>query len=212
MAITTYAQLQTAIATYHHRDDGAITDHIALAEKRINNALRTRLSEVESNLTATIDSRYIALPTGFMAARGLWLTTYGNRIEILFTTPEQLPVITSSSGQPYFYAIDGSNIAFDYPASQAFTYVFRYRKAYDIASTLTNHILTNYPNTYLYGALREAALLSRDREAAEDYEALFTQALEECKSVERQNRTMATLPMDAAITGNRMQNIITGDN
>lgn len=211
MAITTYAELQTAVASWHHRSVAEIVDFITLAEKRINNSLMSRLGEAESTLTGTIGSRYIALPSGFIAPRGLWLTTYGNRIPVEFKSPEELPITTSGNGQPYYYTVDGSNVAFDYLLSQAFTYVLRYKKGYDIASTSTNHILSNYPACYLYGALREASLFSEDDTAANKYDSLFTQALEEAASAEFGNRTLAELTVDAPLAINRMQNIISGD-
>lgn len=211
MAITTYAQLQTAVNDWSHRTVSQVTDFIALAEKRINAALSSRLGEVESTLTGTIGSRYIALPSGYVANRGLWLTTYGNRIEIIFVPPEELPVITTTNGQPYYYTIDGSNVAFDYPNSEAFTYTFRYKKGYDIATTLTNDILTRYPGVYLYGSLVEASAFSRDMNALEMFEAKFEIAMQECQSSEQESRTQAILGIDAELNRGRKPNIISGD-
>lgn len=211
MALANYSDLQAAVAAWHHRDPGVIPDCITLAEKRINKLLYDRLAEVETTLTATIGNRYIALPTGYQANYGLWLTTYGNRIEIKYKTPEELPIVTDSNGQPYYYTIDGSNIAFDYPASIAYTFVLRYKKGYDIAATTTNHVMTNHPNCYLFGAMVEASVFSEDDQAALRYEARFQQAIEEAINDEKRNRAMTELSSDASIVGNRFQNIITGD-
>lgn len=211
MAITTYSELQTAVSDWSHRTVSQVTDFIALAEKRINAVLSSRLGEVETTLTGTIGSRYIALPSGYVANRGLWLTTYGNRIEIVYVTPENLPVIDVTNSQPYYYTIDGSNIAFDYPNSQAFTYTFRFKKGYDIASTSTNDILTRYPNVYLYGALIEASIFARDLNALDMFETKFMMALQECQSSEQENRTLATLGMDSGLVPVRSSNIISGD-
>lgn len=211
MALANYTDLQASIANWHHRDPGVIVDCITLAEKRINKLLYDRLAEVEATLTATIGNRYIALPTGYQANYGLWLTTYGNRIEIKYKTPEELPVVTGSNGQPYYYTIDGSNIAFDYPASIAYTFVLRYKKGYDIAATSTNHVLTNHPGCYLYGALRESSVFSVDDNSAQKYEAMFQQSIDEAIADEKRSRAMTELSSEASIVGNRFQNIITGD-
>lgn len=211
MAISTYAELQTAIDSWRHRSTAQVVDFITLAEKRINSALSSRLGEVESTLTGTIGSRYIALPSGYISPRGLWLTTYGNRIEIIYVTPENLPVIDTTNGQPYFYTIDGSNISFDYPNSEAFTYTFRYKKGYNIASTSTNDILTNYPGVYLYASLRESALFDNDDNSVQKWESVFQIALQEAQNSEFENRTLATLSFDAALSGDRQHNIISGD-
>lgn len=211
MALANYTDLQASIASWHHRTESQIADFITLAEKRINKLLDTRLAEIESTLTATVGSRYISLPTGYQANLGLWLTTYGNRIEIVYKTPEELPIVTESNGQPYYYTIDGSNIAFDYPASIAYTYVFRYKKGYDLAATATNHVMTSHPAVYLYGAMREASNFAEDDNATQKYESMFQQAIEEAIKDESRNRAMTTLSSDASIIGNRFQNIITGD-
>ena len=211
MSIATYAELQTAIASWHHRSVSEITDFITLAEKRINALLRSRFQELESTLTATIGSRYIALPTGFQEVTGLWLTTYGNRITIHYKVPEEMPVIDTSNGQPYYYTIDGTNLAFDYPASQAFTFVIRYKKGLSIATTSTNDVLTNHPSVYLYGAMREASILSEDDRNAEKYEALFQQAIEETMRTMNKNKAYAEISQDTAVVGNRLTNIIVGD-
>lgn len=212
MAISTYVELQTAVASWAHRSTSNITDFIAIAEKRINAALESRLAEVESSLVGVVDSRYIALPTGYYNNISLWLTTYGDRIEIIYVSPESLPVVDVASSQPYYYTITEGNIAFDYPNSQAFAYTFRYKKGYDIASTLTNDILTRYPNVYLYGALREASLFANDDSNTQKWEVTFQQALEECSNAEFKNKTHATLGMDSSLgyraPGSR--NIISG--
>jgi len=211
MALANYADLLTSIASWHHRSESQIADFVTLAEKRINKLLYDRIAEVESTLTATIGSRYIALPAGYQANYGLWLTTYGNRIEVIYKTPEELPIVTDSNGQPYYYTIDGSNIAFDYPASIAYTFVLRYKKGYDLASTSTNHVMTNHPGCYLYGSMREASNFAEDDNATQKYEAMFQQAIEEARLDESRNRAMTELSSDASIVGNRFQNIITGD-
>lgn len=215
MAISTYAELQTAVASWAHRSTDNITDFIDLAESRINAALESRMAEFESSLTATTDSRYIALPTGYYNNIGLWLTTYGNRVEIVYVQPDSLPISTDSSGQPYYYTIDGSNIAFEIPCSSAFTYVFRYKKGYDIASTSTNDILTRYPNVYLYGSLREASMFANDDQNSMKWNAAYDQAMSECMLAEFKNKTMATLAVDnALLSGGRpgSRNIYAGGN
>lgn len=199
MSITNYTNLQTAIASWHHRDVTQIPDFIALAETRINTLLESRLGETDATLTATIASRYIAIPVGFSAVLGLWLTTYDPRREIRYRLPEELPVTDDSSGQPYYYTIDGSNIAFERPADIAYTYTLRYQAAYDIASTSTNDILTNYPDVYLFGSLVEACLFARDDPTI--FEQRFQSAITNAQKSESENKRFATISSDHALTG-----------
>jgi len=80
----------------------------------------------------------------------------------------------------------------------------RYKMGYDISSTSTNDILTNYPNVYLFSALVEACTFARDYKDAEMFEVRFRSALEEAQNAEFGNRTNATLQSDlnAKATGN----------
>jgi len=210
MPISTYAELQAEVAAWNHRDPGKIPDFIMLAENRINSALAARLSEVETQLTATPGSRFIPLPPGYISNRGLWMTTFGSRIEILYVIPESLPV-TDSVGQPRYYTIDGANIAFEYPCDQIHTYDFRYKKGFDIAVSLTNDVLTRYPGVYLYGALIEAALFARDMDNMGIFEQRYQEALSSAQNSEFENKTQAFLPVDSALSQGRQSNIIAGD-
>ena len=200
MAISNYTELQAAVASWAHRSTANITDFIALAEKRINAALESRLSEIESSLVGVVDSRYIALPTGYYDNRGLWVVLSGFRRELTYVIPSMLPVIDDSPGQPTYYTIDGTNIAFNIENSDTFDYVLRYKKGYDIASTSTNDILTRYPNVYLYSSLREASLFANDDNNAAKWETAYQMALEECSHAEFKNKTLATLGTDTPLT------------
>lgn len=206
MAITNYTELQTAVASWLHRDVDQIVDFIALAEQHINAVLDSRVGELDASLTATISSRYIALPTGHIKPMSLWLTTYNPRREIRYIVPSSLPVTTTSS-QPRYYTIDGSNIAFECPADIAYTFTFRYKKRYDIASTSTNDILTNYTGLYLYGALINSCMLTREESTR--FENMYSALLDAFIAAESKNYSYATIQSDTI--AHIESNIITGD-
>ena len=209
MAITNYTELQAAVAAWAHRDVTEIVDFIALAEVRINNLFESRLAEIDTTLTATVSSRYIALPSGFKSAYGLWLTTYDPRREVIYILPEDLSVDENSSGRSYFYTIDGSNLAFDRPADIAYTYALRYKAKYSIATTGTNDVLTSYPDVYLFASLVESCLFSRDDPTI--FEQRFQSAIDNAQLSESKNKRHATIHTDGALVGSRRQNILNGD-
>ncbi len=66
MAITTYTELQAAIASWLNRGDltAQIPDFIALAEADINAQFDIRSIETDQALTAVVSSRFVPLPTG----------------------------------------------------------------------------------------------------------------------------------------------------
>jgi hypothetical protein len=212
MSFSNYDDLVTNVADWLHRDDltDRIPDFIKLGESRINRGMASRLAETEVALTATIGSRFIELPGGFKQSFGLWLTLYTQRREIIYRVPEQLR-ITTASGLPYYYTIDGSNIAFDCPASQAYTYALRYKALYDLINTETNYLLDNYPGLYLYATLLEAAIYIRDDERMSTWGDLFKTELEEAKKSEAQNKNNSTLSVDGSLVNQSRFNINTGD-
>lgn len=209
MAINNYTELQAKIASWHHRNVPEIPDFIALAEVRINTLFEARMAEVDVPLTATISSRYITLPTGYKSQNGLWLTTYLPRKEVKYKLPEDLPVDENTTGIPDYYTIDGSNIAFDRPADIAYTYTFRYKKKFDIASTTTNDVLTTYPDVYLFASLVEACLFARDDPGI--FEQRFQSAVENAQISESKNKRHATIISEASLIGSGRQNILNGD-
>ena len=77
MAISTYSELQTAVANWLDRDDltARIPEFIVLAEARYNRELRIRGMETIVDISTVAGTRSYALPTGYLQARTLQLTT-----------------------------------------------------------------------------------------------------------------------------------------
>ena len=194
MALTTYTELQAAIADRMHRTDltSRIVDYITLAEKRLNRTLNQIEQETEATLTATVGSRTLTLPALFNTAIGLWLTTYLPRIELEFRLPADMPVY-SSNGPASMWTIDGGALKVDTPADLAYTYTFRYLQSYALASTSTNSLITNHPDLYLFGALMEAADDVRDDAGFMKYKTRYDQALLDASVVANANRSLAKL-------------------
>lgn len=211
MSITTYAELVTALdgsSGYLHRTDltAKIPDFIRLAESRINRKMRLLLQEQESTLTATIGSRTMAVPTRFGTPIALWLTTYLPRTDLIYVNPEALPVSNSNSASSY-YTVDGSTIATENPADIAYTYTFRYLTVFDLATTLTNTVLTDYPDIYVYGALVASVPWTRDNSNLELWSGLFDQAIKEAISDTNATKSRANLRTEF---GSARPNILRG--
>jgi hypothetical protein len=212
MSFSNFENLVTNVADWLHRDDmtDRIPDFIRMAESRINRLLPSRQAETERTLTGTISSRAIALPSGFKQLLGLWLTDFSPRLPLIYRIPEKLTVSTTNS-LPRYYTLDGSYIAFDRPLDQAYTFALRYREAYNLEQTNTNYLLDTYPGLYLYATLVEAAIYLRDDERLAQWKAIYDTELEEAKRSEAQNKELATLAVDTALTNNGRFNIYTGD-
>lgn len=209
MALTTYTELKAAIASRLHRSDltTQIVDYITLAEERLNNEIKLAAQETEATLTASVGSRSLTLPSLFGLPIALYLTTYLPRCELEYRLPSLMQVY-SSNGQSTYWTIDGATLNTDTPADIAYTYAFRYLAKYDLESTETNALLTNYPSLYLYGALIQAGEDIRDRALRDNSAQQFELALQVCKDREHGKRRLA--PLVTELGSSRKQNIITG--
>jgi hypothetical protein len=177
----TYATLQTNIASWLHRDDLAdeIVDFITLAEIELNSDLRNRLMEVDHTLTLTSGTRTITIPSGYIEPILLELVISGEDNDALtYVQPQQLNVNSSSgaSSRPRYWTVNGENIEFPNLSDQTYSVRFRMLQEYDIATTITNSLLTKYQNLYLYASLIHAAIFIRDfdleQTARRNYEIL----------------------------------------
>ena len=184
MAITTYSELQTAIASWLNRSDLTVQvpDFIALAETRINRELRAREQQVIA--TANVDTAFFALPDDFLEFKSFRITDVGgSAFELMLATPEQISAAlaeNSVSNTPRFVTIIGDQFQL-WPAPDqmyvgSLAYVRKVPALSDAAPT--NWLLTDAPDVYLYGALMAAGPFLRDNEALVTIKALFDEALE----------------------------------
>lgn len=190
MAITTYAQLQTAAANWLVRADltARIPDFIALAEARLNRVLRTRLAETEVSLATTLGARRVALPAGFTEPLRLWIEKNGERIELPFIEASLMGA-SSLRGEPGAWTVDGADVAFDRPCDQAYALVLRMLRAFALSDAApTNSLLADAPDVYLFAVLSEAGPFLRDAELATTYEGKLGRAIEELNAKDARSR------------------------
>jgi len=195
MALNNYANLKTTIANFLARDDltSEIDDFIDLTEADFNRRLRVRNMETVDT-SFTVDSETEALPTGFLQARSFILTS---------STPDQTLELTTAyhqantggferSGVPKMYSIEGSNFRFSPTPDTAYTARLTYYKAFDSidSTTTTNHILTNHPDVYLYGALYFASTFIRgmDQTTITQFKAQYEAALQQVEAVDEKDK------------------------
>lgn len=202
MAISTYSQLKDAVANWANRSDltDRIPEFIALAEARINRKLRLRTMESNQTLTGSVGSREIALPTDYLEPLVLWLEADTGREQLRFV-PADLLLTSPTDGQPEYWTIDGSNIAFERECDQAYSFTFRMLQSFALSdASPTNWLLTNCPDVYLFGARAEVAPYLQDREDVGVWEPRFLQAMEDVNTQQSRGRSgLATLAVDTAL-------------
>ena len=177
MAITTYAELQTSVANWLHRGDltSIIPDLIMLAEERIFRTIRAR--EMETALSETITSGVIAVPSGYIALKSVYLdgtpTTKLNRSTVA-QIYENYPT-RSSDTKPKYIAREGSNFIFGPYPDAAYTVKGIYYARLTSIATSANALFTANPDLYLMATLCEAAPYIKDDNRVAIWEAKFAQ-------------------------------------
>lgn len=200
MAITTYAELQAAAAYWLIRADltARIVEFIALAEARLNRIMRGRQEETESALTSTSGSRVVSLPSTYGEALVCWIVIDGERRKLEYADPLIVDA-TAVQGEPVYWGIDGSNLAFERPCDQAYSLILRYFAKFALSEAApTNWLLTSHPDIYLFATLSEAAPFLRDADLAAAYEAKLGRAIGEANFKEGRARSLQPLRTEPA--------------
>lgn len=181
MAITTYAELQTAIANWLDHTDltDRIPEFIALAEEGIQSDVIHWRGEKRADLT--VDSRFEDVPTDFLEPR---------RIQISATKTPLRPISVDDmqglrgnaenvAGTPTTYAIVGAEIEFYPTPDEAYTADFYYKASVPALAddNASNWVLANAPSIYLYGALIQAAPFLIEDQRLATWGQLYSQAI-----------------------------------
>jgi len=158
MALTTYADLKTALSTWTRRADiGTYADDlITVAEGRIFKELRCK--EMEAALNVTIASGVAALPTDYAELKYAYIdgtpTVMLQRKDpswIYLTYP-----LRSAQAKPKFIARDVSSFIFGPYPDSGYTVKGTYYKKLTAVSSAVNDLFTNNPDIYLAASLAEA--------------------------------------------------------
>jgi hypothetical protein len=199
VALDTYANLQSEVASYLGRSDltDKIKTFIALAEKRFNRELRLRIMEVLDNSLVTVaGTQYVALPPSFLEMRQV--TINGSPpTPLAYITPDRFAIQAGESGRPSFYSIVGDKLYFapvpDGVHSISLTYYSAITPLSDAAPT--NSLLTNHPDIYLYGALVESGPYTRTTAPLAAWVEYLTKAIDGAGQADQRARFTSQVGM-----------------
>ena len=193
MAITTYAELQTAIGNWldHSLFTARVPEFIALFEACANRRLRVRQQEISTNLTPSNGS--VALPSDYLAWRRVtWSPT---RVELEYVHPSYLQAAypTSPADVPRIFTVEGSTLKvrpldttpleFDY-----FQKIPALASVAPADGTQTNWLLTAHPDLYLFGSLVEAEMFGVNDERAPMWKARRDEIFDELDKLNHKTR------------------------
>ena len=190
MAISTYANLQTAVLSWLTRSgDTALSayvpDFIVLCEAEINRVLRVR--EMEASADLTVSAQSVTLPTGYMQMRRLFLYI-SPYTPLEYVTPDRFWTgYAVSTGQPTVYTIEGDNILFGPTPDTTYTGKCLYWQRQDI--TTSAHLLfTRNPDLYLFGSLVKAEPFIRNDERLPLWKSQYAEAVDQIAQASNKDR------------------------
>jgi len=183
MALSTYNELIDDVIDQSHRKDilTRLPRFIMLAENEMfsnpDQTLEIRESEKTSTAPTSTTERTLALPDGFIQQRDFDIDILENNYPLGYVSPSAMRV-RSGTGRPCFFTVT-DEIEFDIIPDDTYTVTMRYFAEFTPLSSTnqTNEILTNEPNIYFFGVLKQVFIWSEDTEEAAKYDGLFQDAI-----------------------------------
>jgi len=193
MAITTYAELQTAVKNFGKRTDldSIIPDFITLAELRVNRNLRIRKMEVRVRTDTVASQEYYGLPTNFVQMRSFRLNT-SPLTDLDYLTPEAMDTVWagSTTGKPQAYTVVGDELRLGPSPDAVYTMEMLYWQkpaALSDAAT-TNFMLTANPDALLYAALIELTSYAENDTGVMKWTQLFNETIRAVQTEDDRDR------------------------
>lgn len=193
MAISSFAELKTAVANWTERDDltDRIPEFITLAEARFNRILIVPERETADTLVA---ASTVALPADFYGIKAIWLDTDPK------ATLEQLPLqelrmawSSSATGLPRNFSIqEGDTLVLGPSPDSAYNIDLIYWTKIPALgdSQASNWLLASHPDIYLFGALVEAEQFMVNQDVLIGWKARLDGAISELLSAgQRKNHS-----------------------
>lgn len=161
MAISTYTELQSAVANWLARSDltSRIPEFITLGQARINRDVRCP-QMVTKSTSFSINAEYVNVPSDFLDVKHFYITSATPRQSLQPMDAGSMTDDYTTSGQPKFFSVEGTQFRFSPAPSQTYTAtLLYYAKPATLATTTqeTNSLFpTVAPDLYLYASLLEA--------------------------------------------------------
>jgi hypothetical protein len=196
MAISTKAELHTAVANWLNRSDltARIPEFISLTEAGFNRNLRTREMLVRS--TASTSGQYVSLPTDYLEMLNIELTSTSPPKRLVYITSDRSDDYrerqNNKTGTPDYYTIEGASIQLLPTPSEAVTVQLNYYQDIPALSGLAdsgnNWLLLAHPDVYLYGTLMQASPYVMDPQSAGQWGGLLDRAMQELRLSDEKSR------------------------
>lgn len=192
----TFAQLKSDVQEWMGRTDIPSSVY-TLANADVNRDVRTL--NMESTTTLSASTEFTNLPSDYAQV----VTAYvddDSRDPLRNMTAHGANIRRGDTGEPWGYAIVKDQIKLIPTPDGTYSIYLRYIASMaDLsADSDTNVVLTEYPDVYLYAALRHAAVWAQDMELASSYQVAYSNAVEGINRNERRKKTSGPVAKRAA--------------
>lgn len=181
MAITTYAELQTAIANWLNREDltAVIPDFITLIEAALNRTLR--VNEMIERDTSVVSGGYINMPLDWLETISL-ITVDSPPVVLEYVAQKAMAEAraTQRAGVPVVYTITNNKFQlFPAPTDDTSVEMVYYAKIPALTDENTsNWLLATHPDIYLFGGLLQAEPYLKNDERLATWASMYKGAVD----------------------------------
>lgn len=182
MALSSYSELKSTVASYLARNDltAVIPDFIRLAEERLRRDLRIRQMLVVATANTTGGDSTVGLPTDFLEMRDIHVNL-NPVVQLSYKAPNAFYSSGKSglSGKPTEYTVLASEFQLAPIPDAAYTLQMLYyaKPALLSDSNASNVFLANCPDALLYAALGEAEPYLMNDARLQTWAALYERAI-----------------------------------
>lgn len=182
MALSSYSELKSTVASYLARNDltAVIPDFIRLAEERLRRDLRIRQMLVVATANTTGGDSTVGLPTDFLEMRDIHVNL-NPVVQLSYKAPNAFYSSGKSglSGKPTDYTVLASEFQLAPIPDAAYTLQMLYyaKPALLSDSNASNVFLANCPDALLYAALGEAEPYLMNDARLQTWAALYERAI-----------------------------------
>lgn len=226
MALSTYAELKSAVASVAVRTDQTAMIPMYVAQAEAMMAAGDPAREIEPlRVNAMISTAALSLttagtvnlPADYLGPVSLLLDVQDRELDaVTLRTLNTLRTDRdSTAAEPRAYALTGTQFKFSPIPDQTYAATLTYFAKIAALTTdgSTNWVLTNYPSVYLYGALMFMAPVIQEDERVALWQSLYVQALSQLVAAEQAKDGPLTTPLFVASDVPRRRgrfNILTG--
>tara|TARA_R110000744_G_scaffold188846_1_gene308095 strand:+ start:1985 stop:2605 length:621 start_codon:yes stop_codon:yes gene_type:complete len=182
MAISTYAELQDAVAVWLNRPDvdQSVGTLISLTEADINRRLRHY--KMTKRSVAEVDSQFSATPSDYLQTIRFSITSGStNALDVISQNEllDRKSLSANTAGTPKFYAFTGEQFEFYPVPDDTYNAELVYYAEIEALSdqNTSNWLLSDAPDVYLYGTLAQSAPFLGDDARLSVWNSLYEKAL-----------------------------------